>query len=284
MVRTLVMLLALLAAANSGSGQTATADGGPEWIPDFEQARDEATRREMPLLVHFHADWCMPCQRMEQDVLRAPAFVEQLGKRFVGVRVDGNKRSDLMRRYGVRSLPSDIFLAPDGEVLARSTGYQDRGAYLARMERVEAEFLRTHPGAARAPVVTVKEGAAPPIVAMDGYSPVSLWSWREWRKGSKEFSIVHQGLEYYLTGPDELAQFEAEPQRYVPKLLGCDPVVLWETDRAVTGSTKFGAYYDGQLYFFISGDSRDRFKANPLEFIKTRHVLRVDEIQKTELR
>ena len=91
-------------------------------------------------------------------------------------------------------------------------------------------------------------------------------------------------MKFYLASAEEVRQFQAEPDRYTPELLGCDPVVLWETERAVPGSTKFGAYFDGELYLFTTAETRRRFKESPKQFIETRHVLHVDQIDTTELR
>ena len=81
-----------------------------------------------------------------------------------------------------------------------------------------------------------------------------------------------------MADANELRQFRANPERYAPKLLGCDPVLLNETDRAIAGKIDFGAYFDGELYFFVSAKSRKIFRAKPLRYTRTRHVLRVDHI------
>ena len=68
-------------------------------------------------------------------------------------------------------------------------------------------------------------------------------------------------------------------RRYAPRFLGCDPIVIWESDRAVLGSTRFGAFYNDQLYLFTSDQNRQSFKQDPDRYIRTRVVLRVDEIE-----
>lgn len=281
------MLLVLFVVA-CGPGRPADAQQrgpatGDGWQSDFAKAEAEAQRRGLPLVVHFSAEWCLPCRRMERDVLRSAEVARQLGTTFIGVKLDADAHPDLAKRFEVHSLPSDLILGPDGRVLARTTGYQDRRTYLGRIARIDEQISRPHRLVNTQPAVAPKPPGAP-VVGLDGYSPVSLWNWREWRKGRPEFAVAHQGLTYFLSSADEVSQFKANPERYSPKLLGCDPVVLWESDRAVAGSTKHGAYYDGELYLFRDAQTRRRFKDNPLEFIKTRHVLRVDDIQKTELR
>jgi YHS domain-containing protein len=69
----------------------------------------------------------------------------------------------------------------------------------------------------------------------------------------------------------------------VPRLLGCDPVVLYRTDRAMSGSTEFGAYFDGGLYLFTAPETRTEFKEHPMRYTRTRHVLRPDDFGGTKI-
>lgn len=274
----------------------------PGWRNDFEQGRAEAKRLNRPLLVHFYADWCVPCRRMERDVFRAPEFLRQLDGRFIAVKIDADQRPELVEKFGVQGLPTDLFVDPDGRVLAQSTGYVGRGDYLSQMARVDARFdvarkthiARSQAGAPpatlptrREPVVqkpAVRHMPQPPVIGLEGYSPISLWNWREWRKGSREFAAVYRGITFHMATAEERRQFEGDPEQYVPKLLGCDPVVMANTERAIPGSTRFGAYYNGELYLFASAENRDRFKQAPHRFTSTRHAVSVDEIERTELR
>ena len=65
----------------------------------------------------------------------------------------------------------------------------------------------------------------------------------------------------------------------MPRFLGCDPVVVWDSDRAIRGLTKFAAFYDDELYLFSTAENRDTFKAKPDTYIRTRIVLQPDEIE-----
>ncbi len=119
-------------------------------------------------------------------------------------------------------------------------------------------------------VATVE--ALPAEIAMDGFCPVSLFKSRSWTQGKEQFSHEYEGQVYWLSGADQLAAFKADPPRYAPRLLGCDPVLLTETNEAVPGSTKFGAVFDGSLYLFKDGNSRKRFREDPAQFTKTQQV------------
>ena len=82
----------------------------------------------------------------------------------------------------------------------------------------------------------------------------------------------------------ELVEFRNNPESFAPKLLGCDPVILWETDRAVAGSVEYGAFFDGELYLFKTEERRKQFKANPSRFNRLQHALKADQIEQTVMR
>jgi thiol-disulfide isomerase/thioredoxin/YHS domain-containing protein len=139
--------------------------------------------------------------------------------------------------------------------------------------------LDKQPAAAEEPEASTadsSESTGP--VGMDGYCPVTLFKTRSWQRGLKEYRYEFRGQVFHLLGPEQLEAFKANPQKYAPQLLGCDPVILLEEDLAVSGRTQFGAYYEGELYLFESAQSRSRFRANPTRFNRTRQILKVEDI------
>jgi YHS domain-containing protein len=118
-------------------------------------------------------------------------------------------------------------------------------------------------------------------VMLRGYCPVTLWSRRKWEKGSPQFKAEYHGQTYHLASAEDLKKFEQNPSRYAPQLLGCDPVVVYESNRAVAGSTRYGAFYDDELYLFTTDDNRKLFKAQPDRFVREKVVLDVSRIETT---
>jgi YHS domain-containing protein/thiol-disulfide isomerase/thioredoxin len=117
-------------------------------------------------------------------------------------------------------------------------------------------------------------------IALDGYCPVTLRSTRTWKPGEKNVSLEHDGQTFYFAAPDMRDEFKSHPDRYAPRLLGCDPVVLGERDLVVRGSTKFGAFYDGELFLFKSADTRTKFRKDPIRYARLKHVLKPEDMTK----
>lgn len=72
---------------------------------------------EVPVLVDFYADWCVPCKKLA-PVLDQVAR-ETPGVRVMKVNVDRNRR--LAAHYGIRSLPS-LMVFDGGKVTAQFVG------------------------------------------------------------------------------------------------------------------------------------------------------------------
>ena len=119
-----------------------------------------------------------------------------------------------------------------------------------------------------------------PLLALDGYCPVTLRSTRTWKTGSKDFSFVHDGQTFYFTAATARDEFKANPGRFAPRLLGCDPVALAESDLAVRGSVKFGAYFEGELFLFENADSRAKFRKDPTRYARAQHVLKLEDVKR----
>ncbi len=290
---------------------SSAAEPAKKWHTSFPSAQAEAKRLNLPILLHFYADWCLPCRRMERDVLKSPELLKQLGDRVVAVKLNADRHQALVRRYDVRALPTDMFVDPDGRPLARNEGYRNKSSYLAQIAEVGARFASsekvrvitntTHRALSEAgdsaaedqppvvqdgdvipdfqagrPATTDTAEKTGPSIGLDGYSPVALAKRRKWRKGKAAFAAKHKGIIYYLASAEEHREFQADPQRYAPRLLGCDPVLLGETDRAIVGSIRYGAYYNGELYLFSNRENREQFKQHPKRYIQSRHVLRTE--------
>lgn len=103
-------------------------------------------------------------------------------------------------------------------------------------------------------------------MGLNGQSPVTFNREGIWKSGSSEFAVTHRGVSYRLCDADELAEFQAEPDRYVPSLHGCDPIVFQSERKLSAGKTHWSATHEGRLYFFTNAATRDRFQTDPARF------------------
>ena len=293
-------LLAVCVAYILSSGQIVRAakpkSKALRWSSNLAAAQKEAKRLNVPIIVHFYADWCGPCRRMDRETLHSKSLSKQTRGKFLAVKINTDRQPGITRKYSVRALPTDLFIGPTGRVISRVEGYQTTRQYLARAARVDASFAANRkvalaknkqPVQQPKPVVVIARKPAKKVtvkkvaVGMDGYSPVALWNHRKWVEGRAEFAMKHKGVTYHFANAKERKEFELNPALYAPRLLGCDPVILQGTDRAIAGDIEYGAYFDGELFFFVSKASRKKFRETPLRYTRTRHVLRVNKFKGT---
>lgn len=279
------VLLLLLAWTGGVACGAETADG---WLSDFDAALAEAQRLNRPLLVHFYADWCGPCRQMEQGVLHRPDVLAEIRKSVVAVKVNTDRSPHLATRYNVEALPMDLFLEPDGKQLLESTGYRSVSQYRMAIARAATRYADLVARRAPKPAPAERPADPPPsqlaarderLPMLDGYCPVTLWKNRRWEKGSPQFRAEFRDQIYQMASAESLQEFNENPSRFAPRFLGCDAVIVYESDRAVLGSTRYAAFYDDQLFLFVDDHNRQAFKKNPDNYVKTRVVLHVDQIE-----
>lgn len=276
--------------ATAGEKQTGV------WLKDFEQAEQLAHSTGRPLLVHFHADWCGPCRIMERQILGTPEVLGRLGRDVVAVKVNTDHRRDLVRRFSVEALPSDVYVTPQGKVLSRYIGSPGKEKWLARMTAVAEQFPQEKlqqgagieqiagNGESRPPVdaprPTAEDLAAAQLLAeldgqpgLGGFCPVSLLDGKRWVAGSDDLTATHRGVVYRFGTTAELERFQASPEKYAPQHLGCDVVVLERTGQTVVGSHKYAAFYRQRTYLFENETNREAFLAIPDRFTIGREMV-----------
>jgi thiol:disulfide interchange protein len=89
-------------------------------MPVLEQAQ----REKKPVFVEFFASWCAPCKVMEEEIFTQPETFRYLNSNFLNFRTDFDSESGktIASIYEVKTLPTVLFLDPQGVVLERHTG------------------------------------------------------------------------------------------------------------------------------------------------------------------
>ncbi|MFK7820315.1 MAG: YHS domain-containing protein [Planctomycetaceae bacterium] len=256
---------------------------------NFEAAEAQAKATNKPLLVHFYANYCPPCRRMEAEVFSNRDFGRKLSGMVVAVKVNTELRPDLAQRFQVERIPHDRLLSPTGKELSRAGGFIPGSSYLAMVNSATQKFVASQPKPAKAqPAVRNPQpsaaSASQVYVGLDGYCPVELGKNRKWIRGEAKFEVEYKGIEYRFASKANYDRFKKYPEQFAPQVLGCDPVVLASSHKAIPGLTDYGAFFDGKLYLFQTSDSRTKFKKNPLKYIRIQHALDASKIERVVVR
>lgn len=142
------------------------------WGRDLITARRAAAQSQVPMLIHFYGDNCLPCKTLEQRVLNQETVVNTLNKYFICVRVNASQERDTAAAYNVHTWPTDVFVSADGQLLHQGVCKQDVSGYMevlkivAIMNRDRNTMLATaRSGQATGPNQNTSTGALPPNVA-----------------------------------------------------------------------------------------------------------------------
>jgi len=83
-----------------------------EKIFNWEENKDWKFEGDLPCLIDFYADWCQPCK------IVAP-ILEELSGEYEGkiniYKVDTEDQQELAAMFGIRSIPSLLFVPKDGQ-------------------------------------------------------------------------------------------------------------------------------------------------------------------------
>ena len=94
-----------------------------------------------------------------------------------------------------------------------------------------------------------------PEVALQGYSPVSYFTVNRAEQGSPDYKVVHENMTYYFTSADQVALFEKEPTRYLPRFGQLCPYSLALGKKLPIDPTNFKVVGDTLLLFHQSTEN-----------------------------
>lgn len=89
-------------------------------------------------------------------------------------------------------------------------------------------------------------------VALEGYDPISYFGDRP-VKGNPTITTTHNGAMYHFSNPENKAQFEANPDPYLPQYGGFCAVAVSE-GKLVPIDPETYKVTDGKLYLFYNGE------------------------------
>ncbi len=123
-----------------------------EWREWGEAAFEEASEREVPVLLSLTATWCRQCHEMDAETYAVPTIGAHVNDGFVPIRVDVDRHPRVRDRYNMGGFPSTVFLTPEGALLT-GAGYLAHDGFRQVLERVRTMWAEKGVGAGRTPRV-----------------------------------------------------------------------------------------------------------------------------------
>jgi len=120
----LVFLLVLPWACRK-SGESKTEGESPtssvKWM-SYEEALEEAKSGGKPAMILFTRSGCPACAQLEEETLHDPEVVSVLNQSFLPVKVQAERRGDLLRHFRIFVFPT-IWFYVRGDLVGPVIGY-----------------------------------------------------------------------------------------------------------------------------------------------------------------
>jgi YHS domain-containing protein/thiol-disulfide isomerase/thioredoxin len=145
---------------------SAAAQQAVRWQPTLETAKRVAAQTNQLLLIHFWGEGCPPCEKMEREVYTRPDVAAALQRGFVAVKVNRSYFPSTAAQFGVSAVPTDVIVTADGQLLEKYVGAASASQYIARLDRIAANWHRAGPGNAQ--LASRPSSEAPPTQMLTG--------------------------------------------------------------------------------------------------------------------
>ena len=136
------MLVCLGLFTQMASFSTVVAAPKIKWFA-YDEGLALAKQEKKKIFLHFYADWCAYCEKMEKETLRDPAVIEYLTDHFISVRVNSDQNRQLARDYFIRGLPSTWFVSSKGEKISSLPGYIEAKMLLSALRFIHTDSYKT---------------------------------------------------------------------------------------------------------------------------------------------
>ncbi len=103
---------------------------------DFAAAKTSAKAADKFVMIDFKAEWCGPCKMLDRTTWKDEDVISAINDKAIAVKVDVDRRGDLASRYGIRSIPTVIFVDSSGNEVSRFVGYRDAEGFLKEISKV----------------------------------------------------------------------------------------------------------------------------------------------------
>jgi thiol-disulfide isomerase/thioredoxin len=124
-------LIAILFVTGVGASEKAIS-----WTEDYDAAVQRAAGANSVLMLHFYTDNCPPCKLLDKKTFLDSNVINTINENVVPVRINADRRRDLVEKYNVTRWPTDIYLFPNGDEIYRGVSDQDPSVYVQKIKRI----------------------------------------------------------------------------------------------------------------------------------------------------
>ncbi len=98
-----------------------------------DQNFEELLAEGKPMLLDFWATWCGPCKKIGPYI---EELAEKYGEQAIIGKIDVDDNDGLAIRFGIRNIPTVLFLDKNGEIVDKQVGAAPKAALEAKLQSV----------------------------------------------------------------------------------------------------------------------------------------------------
>jgi thiol-disulfide isomerase/thioredoxin/YHS domain-containing protein len=135
------------------------------WESTLENAQRIAAQSNRLVLIHFWADWCGVCTKMETEVFNQPGVAAAVQANYVPVKINVEQIPSVATKYGVTGLPTDVIITPQGQVVDVRRGRLEATQFVARLNQIAAARQQSSGQIAQVPAnIPARPSAGQPAI------------------------------------------------------------------------------------------------------------------------
>ena len=95
-----------------------------------------------PVLLYFYTKYCPYCESMDRNTLEKKEIATRIAREVLFLRIDGDTKTDVGRRYRIRAFPTTCLLDSKGNQLANVVGYMEGKDFLRLLDYLKGGHYR----------------------------------------------------------------------------------------------------------------------------------------------
>lgn len=106
----------------------------------WEEAVEEAKRKDKLIFVDLYATWCGPCKMMKLHTFTNKEVGSFYNDNYINVALDGErgKGAELMDKFKLKAFPSLLFMNTNGQLVAHTEGYYNPKQFLQLGKQIQS--------------------------------------------------------------------------------------------------------------------------------------------------
>jgi thioredoxin 1 len=134
----ITVAVVIFARSTDDTTVTESKDGIHFFTGTMNEAAALSKKGNKPLFLLAHASYCSVCKKMKKNIFPLKEVGDVFNKNFINTQVDieSEEGIKIVKDYEVTGTPTLLFLTPDGKVINRLSGYQNKAELLALSEAI----------------------------------------------------------------------------------------------------------------------------------------------------